>query len=214
MRPPSPGSDVTSKLARHVGVLPGGRKLAETSTEVDTSGPAPTLRPPGSPPVRLLHLAPGMRAPNEDDRLARAGLLALLETIEAPTFIVREDGLVAFANAAGAARRALDPATFDAELRTGDAFSRTPLALHGWLLVSAPPADTTETRLERARRRFRLTPRQREVVELVVGGATNQTIAQLLGITAHTVEVHLTAIYDRAGVENRTSLVSLVLGAA
>jgi len=76
--------------------------------------------------------------------------------------------------------------------------------------MSSPITDL----LERAHERLGLTPRQRQVLELVMTGATNRTVAELLGICERTVEVHLTAIYERAGVENRTSLVWRVLGRA
>ena len=61
--------------------------------------------------------------------------------------------------------------------------------------------------------RLGLTPRKREVLDLVVRGMTNATIAAELGVSERAVEMHVTSIFDRAGVENRAALVALVLQA-
>ena len=50
-----------------------------------------------------------------------------------------------------------------------------------------------------------LTPRQREVIELVACGATNQQIALALLISERTVAKHLEHAYRVLGVSNRTS---------
>ena len=60
--------------------------------------------------------------------------------------------------------------------------------------------------------RWTLTPRQLAVLELVVTGMANATIAAMLGIADRTVESHVTAIFDRAGVDSRAALVATVLG--
>lgn len=52
-----------------------------------------------------------------------------------------------------------------------------------------------------------LTPRQREVLDLVAGGYTNQEIARALRVSHHTVKNHLTRIGDfRGGGINRVQL--------
>lgn len=48
-----------------------------------------------------------------------------------------------------------------------------------------------------------LTPREREVLALVVQGLDNPTIAARLFITVNTLEHHLTAIYAKLGVATR-----------
>ena len=48
-----------------------------------------------------------------------------------------------------------------------------------------------------ARRRASLTPREREVMELVVAGRHNRDIAQLLGISVRTVEVHKARMMEK-----------------
>ncbi|MBB6637427.1 hypothetical protein H7B67_25135 [Cohnella thailandensis] len=50
-----------------------------------------------------------------------------------------------------------------------------------------------------------LTLREREVLELLIQGCTNQEIAEHMFISAHTVKNHLTKIYTKLGVADRTS---------
>jgi DNA-binding NarL/FixJ family response regulator len=52
----------------------------------------------------------------------------------------------------------------------------------------------------------RLTAREREVLELLVDGYSNDEIAGRLGISPKTVESHLTRIYSLMGVASRTEL--------
>lgn len=59
-------------------------------------------------------------------------------------------------------------------------------------------------------RRWHLTPRQAAVLDLVARGFTNALIAEELGIGEGTVEFHVSAIFDKAGVESRTMLIARV----
>ncbi len=49
-----------------------------------------------------------------------------------------------------------------------------------------------------------LSPREREILDFVVQGATNREIAKALFITETTVKVHLRHIYEKLGVRSRT----------
>ena len=49
-----------------------------------------------------------------------------------------------------------------------------------------------------------LPPRQRQVLELVAKGLLNKQIADRLEVQERTVKAHLSAIFDRLGVRNRT----------
>ncbi|WP_439939085.1 response regulator [Nocardia sp. N13] len=49
-----------------------------------------------------------------------------------------------------------------------------------------------------------LSPRETEVLRLVVAGLLNKQIAARLGITERTVKAHLTSAYQRIGVADRT----------
>jgi DNA-binding CsgD family transcriptional regulator len=52
-----------------------------------------------------------------------------------------------------------------------------------------------------------LTAREREILDLVAGGATNQKIADTLFISEKTVRNHLTAIFDKIGVSSRSQAI-------
>lgn len=58
-----------------------------------------------------------------------------------------------------------------------------------------------------------LTPREREVLDLVVEGRHNQEIARDLGISPRTVEVHKARVLQKLRVDNLAQLVRLSLGA-
>lgn len=53
-----------------------------------------------------------------------------------------------------------------------------------------------------------LTPREVEVLGLLREGFTNSDIARLLGITTHTVKVHVAGILTKLGVSDRTQAVA------
>lgn len=157
------------------------------------------------------------------------GLLALLtyamEAIPSAAFITNKDGVVLFSNAEG--RRLLCDVT-----RTGDEIRRAvggdPTARFSVSRVegrpgrerrlvvacSSPPLGSPASSVEVAAKTWRLSRRQAEVLALVVEGYPNASIAQHLGISICTVEVHVTALLARADVDNRSSLVVRALGEA
>jgi DNA-binding CsgD family transcriptional regulator len=49
-----------------------------------------------------------------------------------------------------------------------------------------------------------LTPREREVLTLVAEGMRNKTIAHELGLSEHTIKLHLHHLISKIGVRNRT----------
>jgi DNA-binding CsgD family transcriptional regulator len=57
----------------------------------------------------------------------------------------------------------------------------------------------------------RLTLRERQVLEQLAQGSTNRVAARRLGISEKTVAVHLTNVYAKLGVTNRTEAVSVAL---
>jgi RNA polymerase sigma factor (sigma-70 family) len=69
-------------------------------------------------------------------------------------------------------------------------------------------ADQSEQRLRT------LTPREREVLELVVQGQQYRQIASALGISPRTVEVHRARLMEKLGVRNISELVRLSLTGA
>jgi two-component system response regulator NreC len=53
-----------------------------------------------------------------------------------------------------------------------------------------------------------LTPREREVLQSIGEGRTNQEIADVLGLSVHTVQTHRIHIMNKLGLHNRAQLVS------
>jgi DNA-binding NarL/FixJ family response regulator len=81
------------------------------------------------------------------------------------------------------------------------------------------PADVVDAAMEREiGRRVQskqlvqtLTPRERQVVVSLCEGNSNKKIAHKLNLTEGTVKVHLTNIYNKLGVANRTALMALTI---
>ena len=54
---------------------------------------------------------------------------------------------------------------------------------------------------------YGLSPREEEVVELVVRGASTQQISQALYVTEDTVQKHVQNVFEKVGVRSRRELV-------
>ena len=52
----------------------------------------------------------------------------------------------------------------------------------------------------------KLTPREKEVLQLIAKGLSNEEIAKTLFISKHTVKNHITNIYRKMGSRNRTKV--------
>ena len=65
--------------------------------------------------------------------------------------------------------------------------------------------DSTQSRLAS------LTPREREVMQLVVAGKLNKQIADQLNISIETVEAHRAKVMEKAGAHSLAELVQIVL---
>jgi DNA-binding NarL/FixJ family response regulator len=169
--------------------------------------------------------APGP-TPHQLDELRRgyATVERTLESIGAPAFLVNAAGLTQHMNAAGRGLLARDAVALAASLAVAVASRRpapewsltrltTPAGPGLVLAISragAPPPPTSEP-LRAARVRWKLTARQAQVLQLVARGLTNALIAETLGISEGTVEYHLTALFDKAGVCNRATLIVQLL---
>jgi len=69
----------------------------------------------------------------------------------------------------------------------------------------------SEEDAEAAARLASLSERERQVLDGLVAGNANKTIAYELGISPRTVEVHLTSIFRKLGVENRATAIARLL---
>ena len=61
---------------------------------------------------------------------------------------------------------------------------------------------------EQARRDWNLTPREAEVLGLVVQGQTNQAIADALRCAVRTIEIHVTRLLQKSLADNRATLIA------
>lgn len=76
-----------------------------------------------------------------------------------------------------------------------------------------PSRDAT-ARLEQLQAAWSLTARQAEVLAVLATGRANKEIAEELGCSSRTVEVHVAQILRKAGVDGRASLIALFWAAA
>lgn len=154
--------------------------------------------------------------------LAEAALDAALEAIPGAAVLVdARRGAVVRANARARTKEAEEGPAFAQTIAQALAEARPGAPAGRWertvvrsaagthlLLVDPRAGDEIDARLARHGRAWRLTPRCREVLALVVRGEPNRSIAAALGLAERTVEVHLTTIFTRAGVASRAALIA------
>jgi FixJ family two-component response regulator len=78
----------------------------------------------------------------------------------------------------------------------------------------ARDAETRQSLQEHARIRARiasLTPREREVLELLTSGKANKMMAQDLGLSQRTVEIHRAHVMEKMGAKSVAQLVRMVM---
>lgn len=172
-------------------------------------------------------IAPMRRRLALDRRLAdaprsRAALEAALDAIGSPAWIVRRDGLVRHANAAAIRlgdgdRRGRREWLREVLRAPVDGVQVTPIRGAGepddCLVVARTDAVVRDAsaRLAATAARWGLTARLTRVLELLSRGASNRAIAAELAISESTVEQHVAAIFDRAGVGSRAAVVAELL---
>lgn len=158
--------------------------------------------------------------------LARVALAAALEQIPSPAFIVSSSGTMLHSNARGAAIVA------SSESKRRDLFKRalatlgdpdatlaalvTPLRLEGkptYYLVIFGEQASAEERVVQCAALWELTPKQTQVVTFLSRGLSNKQIATSLACAERTVETHLTAIFRKAGVDGRSTLLAYLVRA-
>jgi two-component system response regulator FixJ len=87
-----------------------------------------------------------------------------------------------------------------------DAVGRALAKNRGALQAAAQTANA-------ARRISALTPREREVLHLLVAGKSNKEIARELGTSPRTIDVHRARVFRKLDADNLPELVQLVLAA-
>jgi DNA-binding CsgD family transcriptional regulator len=159
---------------------------------------------------------------SEGERLWLAALDTALEAIAPPAFVIARSGRILRANTLAqamldregvAVRRSLAAATMRGANATDATWDLTPLrgteTPIQFLAIRRPPSRqiAIEDALRIASRRWKLTARQLQVLDLAARGLTNDVIAETLRIGKGTVEFHLSGIFDKAGVCNRATLI-------
>jgi DNA-binding CsgD family transcriptional regulator len=164
--------------------------------------------------------------------LCQTVLQLLLDVVESSIFVVASDGHIVLANARGSSmlesqgevlRPFLHTAIADSTFRTPESepASWSAGTLRGWrrwfdsgegdlhaLVVVDQVGSRVAGVVDRAVRTWALTSRQAQVFRLVIEGRTNKEIAELIGTSCRTVEVHITAVLDKAGVDSRARLIA------
>jgi two-component system response regulator FixJ len=74
--------------------------------------------------------------------------------------------------------------------------------------------EAEATAAEAATRLAALTPREREVLDLLITGLPNKAIANRLGASPRTIEVHRARVFEKLRAQSLPDLVRLVLAAA
>jgi NarL family two-component system response regulator YdfI len=118
--------------------------------------------------------------PGRGAEALRAGVRAILPGDMSP------DQIVAGLEAAAAGLVVFHPAEVDAIFRPAEA-------------ASSPLAEFIEP----------LTPREREVLQMLASGLANKEIATRLAISDHTVKFHVASILGKLGAASRTEAVTL-----
>jgi DNA-binding NarL/FixJ family response regulator len=145
-----------------------------------------------------------------------------LAQISDPAFVVSESGAIHRANRSGRRLLSRDAVSLATSLVSaitsagaGESWTLVPLGFPGGPLLAVmrtePHWIPSRGSYPVARRRWNLTERQTQVLELVSRGLTNALIAEELQIKEATVEFHVTALFDKVGVSNRATLIVRLL---
>lgn len=115
----------------------------------------------------------------------------------------------------GCCRRGIDPESLEQVLSvthgggvwvTRSLLPRLVTELRRYAEAQRPAADKTAA----SDKLSALTPREKEIVQLIVGGASNKQVATALDISERTVKGHLSNVFQKLGVSDRLKLVLYV----
>lgn len=151
--------------------------------------------------------------------LRDCALTPVLEALTCAAMIVTPGGAVAVTNAAGKALLDHDGAAWRERLRQatsgvaipGIEVTPFPVAgggLHILLLVRPSVHADASVRARLLAERWGLTARHSEVLEQLAWGDSNKSIADRIGCAPRTVEIHISAMLERAQVGSRAELIA------
>ncbi|MBS2017698.1 MAG: helix-turn-helix transcriptional regulator [Deltaproteobacteria bacterium] len=155
------------------------------------------------------------RSSGSSSRRLRAILQVLLEALPARSYVVDAEGRIRYSKrleVAAVDAEEIRRALADAKAGRRECAHRvTSIHVIGepttlWL-VELNVEDRSQVALERATRAWRLSPRQREILGLLMRGEANKAIAEALQCAVATVEVHVTALLRKSGSESRVDVV-------
>lgn len=152
----------------------------------------------------------------------QTALEVTMERLGSPAFFIGVRGRIHHANTAGRAllrERRPDVSSSITDALAGRpgciAFDLTEVRDGGetyWLAIARPdPEALIAARIEACVERYGLTPRQRDVLALLVRGLANATISSLLCIGERATELHVTALLDKLGVDSRAAVAARIL---
>jgi DNA-binding CsgD family transcriptional regulator len=98
-----------------------------------------------------------------------------------------------------------------ADLRGALMLVKSVARLHGEVVAADIPASPTVLVDSAAQARYALTPREREIVDLILAGNGSQQIAQRLFISLGTVKNHRKNIYGKLNISSQAELFNLFL---
>jgi len=127
----------------------------------------------------------GVRAPEEHYRAVQLGAMGLVRKEQAADVLVN----------------AIE------KVHSGEVWLEPAMVTRALADISGQPSAEKQPVDPEAAKIAKLTPREREVIELIGEGLYNKDIAERLSISAATVSHHLTSIFDKLGVGNRFDLV-------
>ncbi|WP_086733030.1 helix-turn-helix transcriptional regulator [Streptomyces glaucescens] len=114
--------------------------------------------------------------------------------------------------AAGRERRAVAALTHARDLFAASG-AHAPAAAAQHALDGAGAGSRSEAAVERPVRGWgALTPSEKKIARLVAQGHTNRSAADLLVVSPHTVNTHLTSVFRKLSVNSRVQLANLVMG--
>lgn len=156
-----------------------------------------------------------LEADPDDDQT----LVAALDQIPRAVFMTTPTGRIRHANAIG--RALFENAPVDLVRKLTDSIKRPspethfeaiPISTKGiprhYLVMEKPTGADITPNVVRATKQWGLTARQTQVLARIAKGEANKTIATELGCATHTVELHVSAILRKAGVDGRAALIA------